>query len=150
MVDASTTAAKPAATATAPITTASSATDLGRVRGLGSSRQGTHHWVVQRLTALGNVVLVPWLVVSLARLPLSDHATVVAWLASPLVAVPMILLIVSVFWHLRLGLQVLVEDYVHSQAAKLATLVLLNFYAVAGAVFGIFSVAKIAFTGAAA
>lgn len=124
-------------------------TELGRVRGLGSAKTGVHHWVVQRVTALANLGLVGWLVFSLTRLPVFDHAALINWLSSPLVAVPMMLMIVSIFWHMRLGLQVLIEDYLHNEATKIFALMLLNFYAIGGAAFGLFSVAKIAFGGAA-
>ncbi len=118
-------------------------TQLGRVRGLGSSQHGSQHWLQQRLTALGNILLVGFLVVSLIRLPLGDHAAVARWAANPMVAVALILLVVSVFWHLRLGLQVLIEDYIHG-GAYLFAIVLLNFYAIGGAAFGIFTIARIA------
>ena len=122
-------------------------TGIGRVRGLGSARHGAEHWLKQRLTAIGNLVLVTWLIVSLVRLPALDHAAVVAWMGSPLVAVPLILMIVSVFWHLRIGMQVMIEDYVHAEGSKLLCLVLLSFYAVGGAALGIFSVMKVALNG---
>jgi len=122
-----------------------SGTGIGRVRGLGSAKSGTHHWLLQRVTALGNIVLVTWMVVNLFTLPGLDYFSVRAWLAAPLVAVPMMLMLVSAFWHLRLGLQVLVEDYVHEDGLKFAVLLLLNFYAIGGAALGIFAVAKIAF-----
>ncbi|HMO75432.1 MAG TPA: succinate dehydrogenase, hydrophobic membrane anchor protein [Sphingopyxis sp.] len=125
-------------------------TPLGRVRGLGSAQHGSHHWLQQRLTALGNLLLVGFLFVSLIRLPLGSHADVARWAASPLVAVALILLVVSVFWHLRLGLQVLIEDYVHGDATRLLALVALNFYAIGGAAWGIFTIARIAFAGGAA
>lgn len=118
-------------------------TRLGKVRGLGSAKHGSHHWLQQRLTALGNILLVGFLFVSLIRLPLGDHAAVLRWAANPLVAVALVLLLVSVFWHLRLGLQVLIEDYVHGPMRLLA-LVLLNFYVVGGAAYGIFAIARIA------
>lgn len=124
-------------------------TGIGRVRGLGSARHGADHWLMQRLTAIGNFVLVLWLIFSLALLPGLDHASVVAWLSNPLVAVPMMLMLVSIFYHLRLGMQVLIEDYIHNEGTKLLTLVALNFYAIGGAALGIFSIAKIAFGGAA-
>lgn len=127
-----------------------SGTGIGRVRGLGSAREGAHHWIVQRLTALGNMLLTLWLLVSLLTLPNFEHETVGTWLSSPLVAVPMVLMLVSVFWHIRLGLQVFIEDYVHEPAFKIAALVLLNFYAVGGAAFGIFVVARLAFAGVSA
>jgi succinate dehydrogenase / fumarate reductase, membrane anchor subunit len=121
---------------------------LGQVRGLGSARSGTHHWVSQRLTAVGNIVLVLWLIASLLILPGLDYGSVTGWLAQPLVAVPAMLMLISIFWHLKLGLQVFIEDYT-ADATRLLLLTLLNFYAVAGAALGIFSIAKIAFTGAA-
>ena len=125
-------------------------TNIGRVRGLGSAQEGAHHWIVQRTTAVGNLLLITWLIISLLRLPQYSHELMVGWLSSPLVAVPMILMLVSVFWHLRLGLQVLIEDYVPDHAMKFGLMILLNFFAIGGAALGIFSVAKIAFTGVAA
>ena len=124
-----------------------SGTGIGRVRGLGSAKGGTHHWLLQRMTALGNLVLVLWFLASLLMLPGLDHASVVAWLSSPLAAVPMMLLLVSVFWHLRIGMQVMIEDYVHDEL-RIFSLVLLNFYAIGAAAFGIFSIARIAFGAA--
>ncbi|MGP1283782.1 MAG: succinate dehydrogenase, hydrophobic membrane anchor protein [Parasphingopyxis sp.] len=126
-----------------------SGTGLGRVRGLGSAKQGAHHWWMQRLTAAGNVLLVSWFVISLVRLPDLSHAVVTDWLSAPLVAVAMILLAANVFWHLRLGLQVVVEDYVHTESSKLGLIVLINFFAVGAGAIAIFSIAKIAFGGAA-
>ncbi len=124
-------------------------TELGRVRGLGSAKEGAHHWIAQRLTAIGNLLLMLWLIGSLVTLPGLNYETVALWLSSPLAAVPMILLLVSTCWHLRLGLQVFIEDYVHEASGKLPLLILLNFYAIAAAAFGTFAVLKLAFTGAA-
>lgn len=125
-------------------------TDLGRVRGLGSARGGTHHWWLQRVTAAGNLLLVVWFVASLVRLPSYDYEVVAGWLSSPFVAVAMVLLAANVFWHLRLGLQVVIEDYVHDEASKIGLIVLLNFYAVGGAAIAFFSILKLAFSGAPA
>lgn len=126
-----------------------SGTNIGKVRGLGSAKHGGGHWINQRTSAVGNLLLTTWLVVSLLIMPNFDQSTLAQWLAQPTVAVPMILMLVSIFWHVRLGLQVLIEDYVHDDALKFGAMTLLNFYVVAGAVFGIFTVAKLAFTGAA-
>lgn len=120
-------------------------TRLGRVRGLGSARSGTHHWTVQRLTALANVALFAWFIISLLTGDFGNFASVTRWLSSPTASVPLALLTVSVFWHLRLGLQVLIEDYVHDEGLKLASIVLLSFFAIGGAVFALFSIASIAF-----
>ncbi|WP_336963506.1 succinate dehydrogenase, hydrophobic membrane anchor protein [Sphingobium aquiterrae] len=124
-------------------------TGIGRVRGLGSAKSGTHHWIQQRISAVGNLLLVLWLILSLMMLPGLDYASVTGWLAHPLVAVPMMLMIVSVFMHLKIGLQVLIEDYVHDDGLKFFAILLLNFYAIGGAAASIFAIAKIAFTGAA-
>jgi len=125
-------------------------TSIGRVRGLGSARSGTHHFLLQRISAVSNLTLVLWLLFSFLQMPALDHATVTGWLARPVVAVPMMLMLVSIFWHLRIGLQILIEDYVHDEGLKFFAVLMLNFYAIGAAALGIFSVAKIAFTGGAA
>jgi len=127
-----------------------SRTNIGRVRGLGSAKHGGEHWLKQRLTAVGNVLLTTWFVLSLFMIPSFEHGALAQWLAQPQVAVPMILMIANIFSHARLGLQVLIEDYVHDEGLKFASMTLLNFYVIASAVFGIFVVAKLAFTGALA
>jgi succinate dehydrogenase / fumarate reductase membrane anchor subunit len=125
-------------------------TGLGRVRGLGSAKSGTHHWWLQRVTAAANLILMIWFVVSIVRLPILDHQAMVLWLKSPLVAVPLVLLTLSVFWHLRLGLQVFIEDYVHDEGNKIAVLLILNAYAFLCGALCVFSILKIAFGGVSA
>jgi succinate dehydrogenase / fumarate reductase, membrane anchor subunit len=120
---------------------------IGRVRGLGSARTGAHHWWLERLTSVSTLILFVWLLVALLRLPALDHETVTRWLASPLAAVPMLLLIVSTFWHTKLGMQVIIEDYVHEEGLKLFSITLLNFLVIAFGALAFFSVLKIAFTG---
>ncbi|WDA40478.1 succinate dehydrogenase, hydrophobic membrane anchor protein [Erythrobacter sp. BLCC-B19] len=122
-------------------------TSIGRVRGLGAAHHGAHHWLVQRFTAIGNVVLMSWLIVSLALLGDYGHASVVKWLSQPVSATAMILLVFSLFWHARLGLQVLIEDYLHEPGTKFAALAALNLATIGGGAFGIFSVAALAFGG---
>ena len=119
-------------------------TELGRVRGLGAAKSGVGHWWHQRVTAVANLVLVLWFVFSLVRLPALDYATVVLWLRQPVAAIPMLLLIVSVFYHFRLGVQVFIEDYLHREGTKLLALLVLNFYALGGAAAAVFAVFKIA------
>lgn len=121
-------------------------TGIGRVRGLGSAKSGAHHWWLQRVTAAANILLLSWFVVSIFRLPAHDYKTVVEWLRGPLVAVPLILLAINVFWHLRLGLQVVLEDY-EKDETKILGLIFINFFAVGGAALAIFSILKIAFAG---
>ena len=84
-------------------------TELGRVRGLGSAKHGAHHWWTQRMTAAANLILLPWFVASLVMLPAYDHATMAAWMGSAWVAIPLVLLIANLFYHIRLGLQVVIE-----------------------------------------
>jgi succinate dehydrogenase / fumarate reductase membrane anchor subunit len=122
-------------------------TPIGRVRGLGSARSGAHHWWLERLTSVSTLLLFVWFVVSLLTLPGLDYRAVTEWLAQPLVAVPMLLLIVSTFWHLKLGLQVVIEDYVHEEGWKFFSVTLLNFFTIALAALAVFSVLKIAFGG---
>lgn len=123
-------------------------TSLGRVRGLGSAKQGAHHWLVQRFTAIGNLLLVLWLAVSLLMVPNFSFVTITGWIAQPVPATAMALLIISTFWHARLGMQVVIEDYVHEHANKFACIAALNLVAFAGAAFGLFCVIRLALGGA--
>jgi succinate dehydrogenase / fumarate reductase membrane anchor subunit len=120
-------------------------TPLGRVRGLGPAGAGAEHWWHERLTSIAAFLLFVWFIASLLRLPDLDHRTVASWLSSPLAAVPMILLIASTFWHLKMGLQVVIEDYVHEEGSKLFWITILNFLVLIGAVTSLFAVLKIAF-----
>ena len=122
-------------------------TPLGRVRGLGSARDGTRHWWAQRLTAAALVPLSIWFVASLIFLTGADHATVTAWLGSPVVAVLMVLLIVALFHHAQLGLQVVIEDYVHTEWLKLGLVVLGKLAAFTLAAFSVFAVLRMALAG---
>lgn len=120
-------------------------TQLGRVRGLGAAKSGTDHWWKQRVTAISNLALMIWFVVSLVRLPDLTYASVVAWIQQPIVAVPLVLTIVSVFYHFRLGVQVMLEDYADAEGNKVLSILLLNFFALALGFTAVFSVLKIAF-----
>ena len=120
-------------------------TPLGRVRGLGSAEAGAEHWWHERLTSIAAFLLFVWFIASLLRLPDLDHRTVALWLSSPLAAIPMILLILATFWHLKMGLQVVVEDYVHEEGGKLFWITILNFLALIGTVTSLFAVLKSAF-----
>ena len=122
-------------------------TPIARVRGLGSAHSGAHHWWIERLTSISTLLLFFWLGASLLTLPALDHQTIVAWLSSPTAAVPMLLLIVSTFWHLKLGMQVVIEDYVHDAGWKFFSIVLLKFFTILLAALAIFAVLKIALGG---
>ena len=128
-------------------------TAIGRVRGLGSSKHGAGHWLQQRFTAIGNLVLIPWLVISLALLPAYDFPTLHAWAASPLTATLLALICVNTFYHARLGVQVFLEDYVHEEGNAFAAAALVKILPTAAAVFGLICVIRIALapaTGGAA
>lgn len=126
-----------------------SGTPIGRVRGTGAARGGTHHWLMQRFTAAGNLLGAGFLGISLLILPDLSYNTLRDWIVGPIPATAMVLLVISTFWHARLGLQVLVEDYVHTPGNKLAAMVALNLAAFAGATFGVFAIVRMALAGAA-
>ena len=114
-----------------------------------SAHDAAHHWGLERMTSVSTLLLFVWFLVSLWRLPALDQQTVAEWLKNPLAAVPMLLLIVSTFWHLKLGLVVVVEDYVHEEGGRLLWLLLINFAAILAGGLAVFCVLKIAFTVAA-
>ena len=120
-------------------------TPLRQVRGLGSARSGTEHFWHQRLTAMANIPLTIGFVVVVASLMGRNHAAVVQILGSPFVAVLMLLFILSATIHMRIGMQVIIEDYVHEEKSKLALIVLNTFYAVAVALASAFAILKLAF-----
>jgi succinate dehydrogenase / fumarate reductase membrane anchor subunit len=122
-------------------------TSIGQVRGLGAAKAGTHHWLLQRFTAVGNLLLLLWLGVSLLMLPSLNYQSVIDWIARPVPATAMALLIVSSFWHARLGMQVMIEDYIHG-ANRVGAIIALNLAAFAGAAFGLFCVIRLALGGA--
>lgn len=95
---------------------------LGRVRGLGSAKDGVHHWQAQRLTAAALIPLTLWFVASVISLAGADYAAVKAWVGSPVSAALLIALVVATFHHAGLGLQTVIEDYVHGEGVKLAAL----------------------------
>ena len=117
-------------------------TPLSRVLGLGSAKDGTSHWWAQRMTALALIPLLAWFLLALAMLPAYDYATLHAFVAQPLVAVLSMLLAGSVLYHAKLGLAVVVEDYVHG-GMKVALLVLINFATTALAVAALYSILRI-------
>ncbi|MEK9723768.1 MAG: succinate dehydrogenase, hydrophobic membrane anchor protein [Rhodospirillaceae bacterium] len=120
---------------------------LGRVRGLGSSNQGIRLWWMQRLTGIALVPLTLWFVFSVVGMAGADHATVVAWVGRHYNPVLLIGLIVCMFHHGQLGLQVVIEDYVHAEAAKVTAIVLVKLGAVALAACTAFAVLRLTFGG---
>ena len=121
---------------------------LGRARGLGSAKSGTQHWWAQRLTALALVPLTIWFVIAMVAATGSDYASARVFIGNPLTAVLLILLIVATFHHAQLGLQVVIEDYVHTTPVEIALLLIIKGAAVVLALAAIFAVLSVAFGGA--
>ena len=122
-------------------------TDLGKVRGLGSAREGVGHWWAQRLTAIALIPLLFWFVASVVPLVGAELRIVREWISSPVNSVLLLTLIVAVFHHAQLGLQVVIEDYVHRGWLKLASVIAVKFAAFGLGATSLFAVLKIAFTG---
>ena len=120
-------------------------TPLRQVRGLGSARSGTEHFWHQRLTAMANIPLTIGFVVVVVALMGRNHAAVVQILGSPLVAVLMLLFILSATAHMRIGMQVIIEDYVHDEVAKFTMLIANTFFAVVVALTSAFAILKLSF-----
>ena len=120
---------------------------LGRALGLGSAKEGVEHWWAQRVSALALIFLGLWFAAEVIALAGADRATMLAWLHRPLPAILTILLLAAVFYHAALGLQVVIEDYVHSEWLKLSSLAAMRLISIGLAVAGIFAVLRIAFGG---
>jgi succinate dehydrogenase / fumarate reductase, membrane anchor subunit len=117
---------------------------LGRAIGLGSAKEGVEHWWMQRITAIALVPLMLWFVIAVIGLVGADLETMQNWVGRPLPAILLVLLLIATFYHMSLGLQVVVEDYVHVELAKLALVILIRLFCFALAVAGIFAVFSIA------
>jgi succinate dehydrogenase / fumarate reductase membrane anchor subunit len=120
-------------------------TPIGRVRGHGAARSGTSHFWHQRVTAIANVFLVTAFVVILVSLIGRSHATVIQTLASPFVAIVMLLMVGSVTYHMKIGMQVVIEDYVHDETWKFLAIIGNTFFAIAIAAACVYSLLKISF-----
>jgi succinate dehydrogenase / fumarate reductase membrane anchor subunit len=122
-------------------------TPLSRARGLGSAKEGVHHFWAQRITAVALIPLVAWFAISLIMMSGADYAVVRAWIGSPAVMVLLTLTIVIGLHHAQLGIQVVIEDYVHNDGMKLALIVLMRFIAVFFGLAAIVAILRIGFGG---
>jgi succinate dehydrogenase / fumarate reductase membrane anchor subunit len=122
---------------------------IRRVTGLGAAKEGVSHWWAQRVSAVGLIVLTLWFVASLLGLADLEYGTVAAWMAKPLNAVLLTLLVITAVYHSKLGVQVVIEDYVPNHGAKMASIILVSFIHVVLGALGVFAVLRVAFGGAA-
>ena len=118
-------------------------TPLSRVRGLGSAKKGTEHFWLQRVTALANIPLTVFFVSAMVAHAGADYLTVKAFLSRPIVALVMLLLILSMVWHMRLGLQIVIEDYIHDHTVKILALILNTFFALAVGTASVLAILKL-------
>lgn len=122
---------------------------MAQAKGLGASGEGTGNWMSIRITALANIPLVLWFVFSMAGLKGAFYAVFIAWVSSPLNAILLILLVISVFYHAVLGSREIVEDYIHHEGFKLFKIIATRLFFFALGIACIFSILKIAFTAGA-
>ena len=120
-------------------------TPLTRARGLGSAKEGTHHWMAQRISAIALVGLTIWFAYALIRLAGADYVQTLAFLSSPIQSTLLILTVGAGFWHAALGLQVVIEDYVHDEGVKLALVFAVKLGAAALSVLATVCILKVAF-----
>ena len=128
-----------------PDTRVSMRTPLARVKGLGAAGHGVEHWWLHRMTAVSNVPLIVAFVIIVASLAGRSHAEALRIVSHPIVAILLVLCFISVSNHMRLGMQIVIEDYVHDKGLKIAALIANNFFAAVIAVVCLFSVLKISF-----
>lgn len=122
-------------------------TPLKNVRGLGSAKEGTHHWWVQRVTSVALIPLTLWFIYSICSFAAGDYQSAIAWASQPHSTVMLLMLVIITFHHSQLGLQVVIEDYIHCEVLKTATLLASKFLNFALGVAGCFAILKIAFGG---
>lgn len=122
-------------------------TPIAKARGQGSAHSGVHHWIHQRVTAIINLVLLLWFAGSVVSLAGAGYADIIWWVRDPIVTVLLVLLLANLFYHIRLGVQVVIEDYVKNNGIKALSMVLLTAVTLVLALLGIVSVLKVSFGG---
>ena len=118
-------------------------TPLAKVRGLGSAKDGTHHWWAQRLTAIALIPLTVWFIWSLVTMTTLDYMAAIGWLQSPIISVLMILFVIALFYHAQLGMQVVIEDYVGNEAVKITSIIILKFVMLFAGLASIVAILKV-------
>lgn len=121
-------------------------TDYGRVNGLGSAKDGTHHFWTQRVSAIALLILTPLFVIPFAINLGDSYEAVHASYSNPFTAIIAALFVITAFYHLKLGLQVVIEDYIHGKAMRTGLIIALSLFCALGGFTGLFAIAKIAFT----
>ncbi len=122
-------------------------TPLARARGLGASHDGTQHFIALRLTSWLLVPLTLWFVITLAYLAHSDYAQVMTWFKQPINAILFISFLLTMIWHASLGLQVIIEDYFHSELLKMLALMVLRATIALFAISGLYFIVRVTLTG---
>ena len=122
-------------------------TPLSKVRGLGSAKDGTGHFWHQRLTALANIPLIGFFIWQLISLSGEPHAVVIERMSSPVVTAIMLLVILSAIYHMKLGMQTIIEDYVHGEGRKILLLIANTFFAILVAAVSTIALLKLCFVG---
>lgn len=120
---------------------------LGKARGLGSTKGGSRHWWAQRVTALALIPLVFWFALAVGRWPLADYGEFIRWVAVPWNTILLISFIIAAFYHAILGLQVILEDYVHTDWAKILSILSMKLILAFLALASVFATLALAFTG---
>ena len=118
-------------------------TPLAKVRGLGSAKEGTHHWWAIRLTAIALVPLSLWFIYSLISMTTLDYMAAIGWLQSPMTSILLILFVLTLFYHAQLGIQVIIEDYIENEALKITGIILLKFVMLFAGLTGIVAILKV-------
>ena len=121
------------------------ATSLRKVRGYGSAKSGTEHFFIQRMTALANVPLALCFIWIVASLSGANHQRMVAYVSHPLVAILLLLFILSATIHMRIGMQVIIEDYVHADGPKVLSIIASTFFAICIGLAGVYAVLRLSF-----
>ena len=120
---------------------------LSKAKGLGASGDGSHHFWLQRITALALIPLTIWFCISIALLPQASYETVIAWVQTPFNAIMMLLLVIVSLQHAQLGMQVIIEDYVSNHSTRLIAIILVKFISYFMMAAGVYSIIKITLGG---